>query len=452
MVTDSGKRILLFVGDILLFLLSLYIALSLRKGIFVPFAYFTLHFWSFGIVCGCFILSLYIIGLYEIESLRTASKTFVYILYAAIAAFFGGITVFYLFPSDLSPKLVLLMQMGVLVILLTFWRMLFERYKVRTNRTRAILIGEGTKYEDLKRAINDEKHYPLYFVDHVTMDAESFLKQDNLQAFYWLLKKNGIRIIVADIKDPNISALLPYLYNAASEGILLYDMRRMYQDVFKRMPLTDVGFFWFFENVSFDTKVYLALKRLLDIALAIPVLIIVAILYPFIYIAIKREDGGPVFIRQERLGEHGRIMKITKFRSMTYNDASGFDASTGNVGVTATNKVTKVGAFLRRTRLDEFPQALSVLKGDMSIIGPRTELVEVGRKMSKEFPYYMIRYSVRPGLSGWAQVYQDSSPRGVDGHMEKLEYDFYYIKHRSLVLDTIIMLKTIRILLSRTGV
>lgn len=452
MVQLHGKKAILISGDIVCFFISLYTALSVRSFEMVTFSYFNQHLSAFSGIIFFYLLALYIVGLYDVESVRTIAKIFSYTLYAVIATGVAGVVIFYLFPEGFAPKLVLFYQMISLLFILFAFRVQFEILKAKRSNTRALLIGEGDEYEELKRTINGEKNFSLYFVHHFSLREESTFGPEEIKEFHQLLKKNSIRIIVADVRDPKLSPLLPYLYNAASDGILLYDMRRMYQDIFKRMPLPDVGYFWFFENVSFNMKLYVAVKRTLDFIVSIPLLFFIGILYPFIAFAIKREDGGKVLIKQERLGERGNIISIFKFRTMTFNDKTGFGKD-GKTGESINNKVTKVGAFLRKTRLDEFPQVFSIIKGDLSLIGPRAELVEIGRKMTQEFPYYMIRYSVRPGLSGWAQVSQDDgSPRGVDGHLRKLEYDFYYIKNQSLFLDTIIALKTVRILFSRNGI
>jgi lipopolysaccharide/colanic/teichoic acid biosynthesis glycosyltransferase len=452
MVQLHSKKAMFLLGDMFVFFVSLYIALSLRTLDLVDFSYFQDHVQGFLPVSLLFLLALYIVGLYDVESIRTKAKIFSYVFYSVIATGLSGVIIFYLFPSGFAPKLVLLIQMVVLLTLLFSARVWFENRKAGSTKVRALLIGEGDEYEELKKTINKEKNYSLHFVHHFSLNGQSVLGHEEIKEFHSLLKKNSIRIIVADVRDEKISPLLPYLYNVASDGILLYDMRRMYQDVFKRMPLVDVGYFWFFENVSFNTKLYIAVKRSLDVLVSLPLMLFTLLLYPIIAFFIRREDGGKVLIKQERLGERGNVISIYKFRTMTFNDKSGFGKD-GKTGESLDNKVTRVGAILRKTRLDEFPQVYSVVKGDLSLIGPRAELVEIGRKMTQEFPYYMMRYSVRPGLSGWAQVNQDDgSPRGIDGHLRKLEYDFFYIKNRSLFLDGVIALRTIRILLSRNGV
>jgi lipopolysaccharide/colanic/teichoic acid biosynthesis glycosyltransferase len=149
-------------------------------------------------------------------------------------------------------------------------------------------------------------------------------------------------------------------------------------------------------------------------------------------------------IKQKRIGVNGKIFNIYKFRSMTRSDG-------GQWLPESENKVTKVGMFIRKTRIDELPQALSVILGDMSLIGPRADIIDLGERLQKEIPYYSIRTAIKPGLSGWAQVNQEKPPQSVEETKIRLSYDLYYIKYRSLSLDLLITLRTIKTLLSREG-
>jgi len=164
-------------------------------------------------------------------------------------------------------------------------------------------------------------------------------------------------------------------------------------------------------------------------------------------IAVWMESGGPVFYSQTRVGERGRHFTLTKFRSMRV------DAEKGGVAVWASkddDRSTRVGRFIRKTRLDELPQLIAVLRGDMSFVGPRPERPEFVELLKKEIPHYDMRHLIRPGLSGWAQVRFPYGASVADA-LQKLQYDLYYIKHRSLGLDLAIALKTVAILLSRAG-
>jgi lipopolysaccharide/colanic/teichoic acid biosynthesis glycosyltransferase len=445
MVQLTGKKATLAIVDVLLFFVSLYAALSLRRLEVISYDYFQLHLPSFSVILLLFLTSLYIVGLYDVVVMRSKIKMLSYTLYAVGVSFVMGVALFYAFPSDISPKTVLVLQAGMLVALTFCFRVVYERIRVGKEKVRVLLLGHGEEYEELKRAVNTSTNLPMYFVDHVNYDLFADKPQTEMQILHELLLKNRITIIVADIRDPKLSPLLPHLYSAASQGVVLYDMRRMYQDLFRRMPLSDIGYFWFFENVSFDMRAYAAVKRVIDVVLSVVVLIVMCILHPFVWLAIKLDDGGDVFITQERLGQYGALIKLKKYRSMQFSDGGKW------LEENKENKVTRVGYYLRKSRIDELPQALAVLRGDLSLIGPRTDVIDLGRRMAREIPHYMIRYAVPPGLSGWAQVNQDKQPRTVEETIERLQYDLYYVKHRSLILDAVIILKTIRTLLSRTG-
>jgi lipopolysaccharide/colanic/teichoic acid biosynthesis glycosyltransferase len=161
-------------------------------------------------------------------------------------------------------------------------------------------------------------------------------------------------------------------------------------------------------------------------------------------LAIKLEDGGPVFIIQDRIGYGNKIIKVIKFRSMK--------ESAGGRGVSKDdNRITKVGSFIRKTRIDELPQLYNVIKGDLSLVGPRPDIINLGQKLSSDIPYYTMRNLIKPGLSGWAQIHQDLPPQSLAETKLRLAYDFYYLKNRSFFLDIQIALKTIKTLLSRAG-
>ena len=189
---------------------------------------------------------------------------------------------------------------------------------------------------------------------------------------------------------------------------------------------------------------YEILKRIFDLLIAIPFFIFTL---PFILIgaiAVYIESGRPIFIFQERLGLGRRIMRIPKLRTMTSN-VNGAWVGEGE------NKVTKVGAFLRKTRIDEFPQLWSVITGELSLIGPRPDMTGLEERLREEIEFYHARYTVPPGVSGWAQVTQPVVPQSIEETRERFAYDMYYIKNRSIFLDFTTALKTVRILLSRVG-
>jgi lipopolysaccharide/colanic/teichoic acid biosynthesis glycosyltransferase len=159
-------------------------------------------------------------------------------------------------------------------------------------------------------------------------------------------------------------------------------------------------------------------------------------------VLIKLDDGGDLFVFQNRVGKDDKLIKIVKFRTMNRNDNGIYEKD-------KPNKVTRIGSFLRRTHLDEVPQFLGVLRGDLSLVGPRSELPELVKFYKSKVPYYNVRHLIKPGLSGWAQIYHENHPHHEADEKEtktKLSYDLFYIKNRSLAIDLAIVLKTINVL------
>jgi lipopolysaccharide/colanic/teichoic acid biosynthesis glycosyltransferase len=192
---------------------------------------------------------------------------------------------------------------------------------------------------------------------------------------------------------------------------------------------------------------YELFKRLMDIAGGLLGVTIFALTFPFTAIAIVLESGFPIFYSQERLGKGGRVFRIYKYRSM-FQDAE----ADGEVKAATLNdpRITRVGNFLRRSRLDEMPQFLSVLTGEMSLVGPRAERPQLVASFQKKIPFYRARLLVKPGLTGWAQI-NYGYVVSVTETVIKIEYDLYYIKHRTIAMDFNIVLRTIGTVLRRTG-
>lgn len=226
------------------------------------------------------------------------------------------------------------------------------------------------------------------------------------------------------------------------------DLAHFYEHAFGRVPISCVSPRWFLGLVHLNQRAYPRLvKRVFDILAACLGLLVTAPALPVIAMLVRRSGRGGVLFRQKRLGEGGRIFEIVKFRTMV-DGAEGEGEAVW--ALQDDPRVTTVGRFLRRTRLDEVPQLWNVLRGDMSIVGPRPERPEFVDVLNSEVPYWTRRHFVKPGITGWAQVrrgYADD----VDGTADKLAYDLYYLKHRSLVLDLAIALMTARILVTGSG-
>lgn len=447
-------QIFSIIVDLVLFFIALYLALIIRHFDLVSFDIYYSHIMAFLYVSIIFILLNYVAGLYDLNKLRSGVKIVTLLFYSIVTTFLMSIMIFYINPSDINPKLIMLIQAMILYFLASLFHILSYNSLI-VDKARALMLGSGHEFDELKELINGSPNFPIHFVSHIELNTDNGLSQKNghnssvsanISELERVLKDNKIEIIVSDARNSKVIPLLPYLYNLSSGGIMLYDLKRMYEEVFRRMPLTSIGYFWYFENISFNTKAYEFAKRVLDLIIAIPLAAWWMIMHPFVSYLIKREDGGDIFIKQKRMGLHGKYIYLYKYRTMNYSDTGKWVKDNDNP-----NKVTKIGHFLRKSRIDEFPQLLSILKGDISLIGPRPDITDLGERLQNEIPFYLIRYAIKPGLSGWAQTMQDKPPQTVEETRMRLQYDLYYIKNRSIILDLIIILRTVRTFLSRTG-
>jgi lipopolysaccharide/colanic/teichoic acid biosynthesis glycosyltransferase len=438
----------LFVGDALFFILSLYVAQALRnQGFVVTFEQMSLLTLAFSPIFIVVIMAYFIAMLYEVPPLFTNIARVKSILQLHVVALIFGFSIFYFTPIlGLTPKVILLLQMGFFTMFQIFWRVSIA-HRIRTKKkTRALLVGESPEIAELKKTVNSNPHSSLVFIDHIEINSP-LLTLETLESLKIVLEENTITVLVVDVRSEKVAPLLPFFYNLVGDGIQIYDVHKMYEDTFRRMPLSAVGYFWFFENVTIDMRIYEIVKRGVDIVISLLVAVVWLAIHPLVAYLIRREDGGEVFLsNQLRIGRHGKKIQLIKYRTMSNDDGGVWLKEKGNK-----NKVTKIGYFLRKSRIDELPQVINVLRGDISLIGPRPDIVDLGERMEREIPFYMIRYSVSPGLSGWAQTLQEKPPQSVEETKIRLMYDLFYIKNRSLLLDSIILLRTIRTLLMRSG-
>lgn len=439
---------MLFLGDVTFFVLSVYLAYALRnKALPAPFDQFSYLLLTFSPILFFTVIAYFIARLYEVPPLTTTIARVKTVTQIHVASLMFGFAVFYIFPiSDLTPKVTLVLQMIVYTGLQVIWRVYSSHYIRTKKKTKALLIGWGEELDELKETVNSNPHSSLVFVDHIEITSP-LLTTGTLDALKTVLIENGVTLLVVDIKNEKVAPLLPYFYNLVGDGVGIYDVNKMYEDVFRRMSLSSVGYFWFFEHVSIDMRIYEIAKRFTDIIVALVVACVWFVLHPFVYLLIKYEDGGSIFLKNQlRIGRHGKTIKLIKYRTMSNDDGGVWLKEKGNQ-----NKVTKVGYYLRKSRIDELPQVLNVLRGDISLVGPRPDIVDLGKRLEREIPFYMIRYSVKPGLSGWAQTLQEKPPQSVEETKMRLMYDLFYVKNRSYLVDVIILLRTVRTILMRSG-
>jgi len=240
--------------------------------------------------------------------------------------------------------------------------------------------------------------------------------------------------------------LIRALYGLLDIKVRFMRLPDFYELIFRRVPINAINESWFLEHIDLKAAIpYETIKAISDRILAFLMLLISLPFFPFIALGIKMESKGPIFFKQERIGRNGKPFTMIKFRTMREegNDFSPTEEGDG--------RITKFGAFLRSTRIDEIPQVLNILKGEMSFIGPRPERPEIARRMAEAIPYYQQRHLLKPGVTGWDQVCGEYHSPSIADTKKKLQYDLYYLKNISFSLDVSILCKTIMTMLRRRG-
>lgn len=439
------RTLALFLGDLFFFVVALYIALYVRAFDPVPNELFLAHLYPFSLLFVAWVLVYFIAGLYESRSILLARRALSATLLVAqtfnmvVAALF-----FFFVPAfGIAPKTLLVIYLAATFLLVLYWRVVLFPWLGLQRTEEAILVGDGQDIDRLATTMNAAHRAPVRIAEVVSASAPQLSS-----AIVAAMQRHRSRVVVADFGDPRVSAAFPQVYNLISLGVRFFDAMPVYEELFGRIPLSVLGNDWLARNISrYSHTYYDALKRAFDIVVAVPALILSLVFYPFIILAIKLQDGGDAIISMPRVGEAGRVFNFYKFRSMSGNDG-------GNYGEAGQSQlvVTPVGRVLRASRLDELPQLYNLLRGDLSLIGPRPEVPTLVKLYEEEIPYYGVRHLIKPGISGWAQLYHHADPHhkaAVIDTRDKLSYDLYYLKHRSLLLDVTIAIKTIRRLLIR---
>ncbi len=439
---------MLFLGDVIAFSLALWVTLFVRLWTFPSIALLQSFILPFSILFVVWVLAFFIAGLYEKHTSILRNKIPGIILNAHIVNMVIAFLFFYFVPIfGIAPKTTLIIYLFVSFGFVVIWRLYGIYFFVSGKKNKAILVGGGKEMLELFDEVNKNIRYDFHFVSFVDVDKSETL--DFQKEIADKVKMESVETIVIDIRHKKVEPVLANLYNLIFSNINFLEMSKVYEDIFDRIPLSTLKDGWFIENISTLPKiVYDILKRLMDITMGLILGIISLVVYPLVYVGIKFEDGKELFSVQERVGENNKIVKILKFRTMTFANDGGKWKEEG-----LQNKVTKFGAFLRKTRIDELPQLWNVIHGDISLIGPRPEFFDAVNKYNEEIPYYNVRHLIKPGLSGWAQIYGEHPHHEANVSLtkNKLSYDLYYVKNRSFMLDIKIGLRTVAQLLSQKG-
>lgn len=436
------KKLFLLLGDIACLYLALYLTLYLRYGNNFDTSQWDNHFQAFTLIFIAWLVIFFISDLYDLKISYNNLSLLTNYAKALIINGVIAVMLFYfltpLFPQ-IKPQRVLIIDLIVSAGLLLAWRKIFYNLiKSPQIANRVLIIGSNALAEELLKEISDRPQlgYKAQIIESIPADLKRFCLDQHIDT---LVSSENLRSDVETAKK---------IFDCLSLGIDVHNINSFYEQIAQKIPVNYIEMSWFLENLSEHTKKsYEILKRLIDIIASIFGLALAAILVPIIALAVKLESPGPIIFKQIRVGKNGKEFLAMKFRSMK-NDAekNGAQWATKN-----DSRVTRFGRFMRKTRLDEIPQLINILAGEMSVVGPRPERPEFIEMLSEQIPFYRERLLVRPGLAGWAQLMGPAYGGSTEETLEKLEYDLYYVKNRSIILDLSIILKTVRVVLGGRG-
>jgi sugar transferase (PEP-CTERM system associated) len=370
------------------------------------------------------------------------------LLVLSVVSFILAGLVFFFPDLDLGPD-VLVVGVSILTVFLFFWRWAYEWILAfPIFRERVYVLGSGERARSVVQLLRESRGAGMEVVGWKGQaEPQGGLDRfaDELRAFRQ--PRPGIDRIIVAMEDRRDAMPVRELLDLRVRGVLIENASTLQERLSGKLPLDGLNPSTLIFTDGFRMSPSQQLfRRLLSFAVSFTALLICLPFIPFIILAVRLSSPGPIFFKQTRVGQRGRLFTAIKFRTMREDAEAG-----GAVWATKDDpRITRVGGFMRKTRLDEIPQLLNVLRGEMGFVGPRPERPEFVQWLSQEIPYYDLRHMIRPGITGWAQVrYRYGASLEETRH--KLEYDLYYIKHQSIGLDLLIMFETIKTIILRRG-
>ncbi len=436
------KKFLIFTSDAFILYASLVATVWVRYPKDFERQYW-IHLYPFGLIFVLWLLVFYIANLYEPKLLRNNLRFYSTLFQAITISGIISVLFFYLIPLyGITPKTNLLLFAGIFFGL-EFLSRFTSNNIIQKGFKKSVLIV-GTNNQSLELNLYLKENPQIGYEIKSIIDLSS----DKIQEINKIIAEEKIDTIILSPEAYKIPKIINIFYKSLEQKVSFMNLASFYEHVTGMVPLEAIGQIWFLENLNEGNKrAYEMMKRVSDLIFAFLIGIVSLLFYPLIFILIKTTSPGPIFYRQKRIGQAGKIFKIIKFRTMS-QDA---EKTTGAVwAISDDPRITKIGKFMRRARLDELPQIWNILKGEMSFIGPRPERPSFVEKLREKIPFYDLRVCVRPGITGWAQIRYPYGASEEDA-LEKLKYDLYYIKNWSFFFDILILFETIKVVLFGKG-
>jgi len=439
------KLLVLLLGDTLLYYISLVLVLFVRYGsVDVRSEFFVIHLTPFTIGLLILITTFYVGGLYDRPSLKNSryfARRFLFMV--GLSGLFLSMLFYFVPAFGIAPKANLFLFVVFFSVIGYAWRFAFNAVRNARSGARAnkvVLIGTSQTATDIAQYLSLNQQLGYEVTAELSGESSAVLQAELSQ----LVQKNLVNTVIVPRHIAIDTGFAHILYSSLLRGIEIVGLTDFYEIIFEKVALVELDEVWFFENLKESGSPYYALKRTVEVGIVLiggvillPLMIVLALL-------IKLTSQGPVLYRQQRVGKNGKTFTLYKFRSM-YNSIERNPDAEATKPIWTTDKderVTPVGRFIRMTHMDEYPQLYNILRGHMSLIGPRPGRPELDVTLKAEIPYYELRYLVRPGLSGYAQINYGYGA-SIEDERKKLQYDIYYLKHRSFWFDMSILFKTL---------
>ncbi len=442
----SLKIILLLIGDLVTLYISLVGALFIRYGGDFSRELVEHHLIPFSLIFAVWILLFYTAGLYDLRKLRNGLEFFKTLLLAFTANALVTIMLFYLIPFfGIAPKTNFFIFLGLFAILEALWRRIWNNLMAgKEAPNKFVLIGEGRGAEELRELVAHNPQLGYELKEWVRHSSPLWNAPAQLLA---LCEGHAANLVVVDDELKATPSFSKELYRLFQNGIDVKGLSSTYELLLKKIPLENVGESWMLDNINGQAQFYDSLKRSMEFVAALFLGIVLLPLELLIALLILlTSPTGPAVCAQTRTGYRGKTYTHYKFRTMRScreKEQHGPQWKTVREGKVADPRLTVFGRFLVHTHLDELPQLVNILKGEMSFVGPRPERPQFVEMLREKLPFYDVRHMVKPGVTGWAQVnYRYAA--SIEDTSEKLSYDLYYVKNRSLILDIAIILKTLK--------
>ena len=431
---NGARTALLIVGDITMLTVSFLIMLEIAFSGATSSEIIQSHFSPFMFVFGIWLLVFFLFNLYETQSIKPTIPNFRKIGIASITALSASTIMFYVIPSfGITPKTNLVIFTITFVFLFIIWRRVFYKiFSVHFRKNTALVVDREKDGPYIKEIENYIENYPqsgFSIVGTYSSLKDFFSKRNATQVDTLIVSRNTL----GGTEDMKL------IYNTIEN---ISDLAYAYEDMLGKIPVDSIDETWFLHNLRGTGKnFYEIISKTINTFMAFITLIITFPLLLVVALLVKLQDGGPVFYFQTRVGKNGKNFKLYKFRSMTVGaDKNGAEWTEKN-----DSRITKIGKVIRALHVDEVPQLLNVLRGEMALVGPRPEIPSFAEKLEREIPHYNLRHIIIPGFTGWAQI-KFRNARGIAESKEKFEYDLYYIKNRNIFMDFGILLRTVIII------